>query len=181
MKKNGALVTPPKGIDFAAWQDGHYEDLSFRYLNRAIDTLLTSRPLLADLYGGFTGVAWVAEHLLARFAATSEHDAEESIDEALCELLRMVPWPGHYDLLTGLVGYGIYAIERLPRPCATECLALVVDRLAEAAVHGETGISWRWKPELMKGIPKEGKHEALADVYESIGELKYYRETFIRA
>jgi oligoribonuclease len=38
----------------------------------------------------------------------------------------------------------------------------------------------RWKPELMKGIPKEGRHEALADVYESIGELKYYRETFIR-
>ena len=38
----------------------------------------------------------------------------------------------------------------------------------------------RWKPELMKGIPKEGKHEALADVYESIEELKYYREHFIR-
>ena len=39
----------------------------------------------------------------------------------------------------------------------------------------------RWKPELMKGIPKEGRHEALADVYESIEELKYYREHFIRA
>ncbi|MFO1314599.1 MAG: oligoribonuclease [Burkholderiales bacterium] len=38
----------------------------------------------------------------------------------------------------------------------------------------------RWKPELMKGVPKEGKHEALADVYESIAELRYYRETFIR-
>ena len=38
----------------------------------------------------------------------------------------------------------------------------------------------RWKPELMKGVPKEGKHEALADVYESIAELKYYREFFIR-
>ena len=38
----------------------------------------------------------------------------------------------------------------------------------------------RWKPELMKGIPKEGRHEALADVYESIDELKYYREHFIR-
>jgi oligoribonuclease len=38
----------------------------------------------------------------------------------------------------------------------------------------------RWKPELMKGIPKEGKHEALADVYESIEELRYYRRTFIR-
>jgi len=38
----------------------------------------------------------------------------------------------------------------------------------------------RWAPDLMKGIPKEGKHEALADVYESILELKYYREHFIR-
>jgi oligoribonuclease len=33
----------------------------------------------------------------------------------------------------------------------------------------------RWKPELLKGVPKEGKHEALADVYESIAELKHYR------
>ena len=38
----------------------------------------------------------------------------------------------------------------------------------------------RWKPDLMKGVPKEGKHEALADVYESIAELRYYRENFIR-
>ena len=38
----------------------------------------------------------------------------------------------------------------------------------------------RWKPDLMKGVPKEGKHEALADVYESIAELKYYRQEFIR-
>lgn len=39
----------------------------------------------------------------------------------------------------------------------------------------------RWQPDLMKGIPKEGRHEALADVCESIMELKYYREHFIRA
>jgi oligoribonuclease len=38
----------------------------------------------------------------------------------------------------------------------------------------------RWQPDLMKGIPKEGKHEALADVHESIMEMKYYREHFIR-
>ncbi len=38
----------------------------------------------------------------------------------------------------------------------------------------------RWKPELAKGLAKKGKHEALADVYESIEELKYYREHFIR-
>ena len=39
----------------------------------------------------------------------------------------------------------------------------------------------RWQPELMKGVPKEGKHEALADVYESIAELRYYRANFLRA
>jgi len=38
----------------------------------------------------------------------------------------------------------------------------------------------RWKPELMKGVPKEGRHEALADVYESIAELRYYRANFLR-
>ena len=35
----------------------------------------------------------------------------------------------------------------------------------------------RWKPELAKGLKKEGKHEALADILDSIEELKYYRRT----
>jgi len=34
----------------------------------------------------------------------------------------------------------------------------------------------RWKPQLMSGLVKQGKHEALADIYESIEELRYYRE-----
>ena len=35
----------------------------------------------------------------------------------------------------------------------------------------------RWKPELLKGFSKEGKHEALADILESLEELKFYRKT----
>jgi oligoribonuclease len=38
----------------------------------------------------------------------------------------------------------------------------------------------RWKPEIAKGLVKQGKHEALADIYESIDELKYYREHFLK-
>jgi oligoribonuclease len=38
----------------------------------------------------------------------------------------------------------------------------------------------RWKPEVAQGIKKHGKHEALADIYESINEMKHYREHFIR-
>ena len=35
----------------------------------------------------------------------------------------------------------------------------------------------RWKPELAKGFAKEGRHEAMADILESIEELKFYRKS----
>jgi oligoribonuclease len=35
----------------------------------------------------------------------------------------------------------------------------------------------RWKPVAMKGLVKQGKHEALSDILESIEELQYYRKT----
>jgi oligoribonuclease len=38
----------------------------------------------------------------------------------------------------------------------------------------------RWNPEVLQGVTKEGKHEALADVYESIEELRHYRRAFLR-
>ncbi len=37
----------------------------------------------------------------------------------------------------------------------------------------------RWKPAVAKGFVKESKHEALADIYDSIVELKFYRDNFI--
>ena len=41
-------------------------------------------------------------------------------------------------------------------------------------------LSRRWKPAVYSGFKKSSKHEALADIYESIDELKYYREHFIK-
>lgn len=38
----------------------------------------------------------------------------------------------------------------------------------------------RWKPDVAKGLVKLGKHQALADIQESIDELKYYRDNFLR-
>ena len=37
-----------------------------------------------------------------------------------------------------------------------------------------------WKPELLAGFAKKGAHLALDDILESIDELRYYREHFIR-
>ena len=38
----------------------------------------------------------------------------------------------------------------------------------------------RWKPEVAKGFVKKSDHTALVDIRESIEELKYYREHFIK-
>lgn len=38
----------------------------------------------------------------------------------------------------------------------------------------------RWAPSIYKGFEKKSKHEALADIYESIDELKYYREHMLK-
>ncbi len=38
----------------------------------------------------------------------------------------------------------------------------------------------RWAPALKEGFKKETKHQALDDIIESIEELRYYREHFIK-
>ncbi len=34
----------------------------------------------------------------------------------------------------------------------------------------------RWAPDLLAGLHKENRHEALSDIRESIAELRYYRQ-----
>ncbi|MBT9431799.1 oligoribonuclease [Candidatus Sodalis endolongispinus] len=38
----------------------------------------------------------------------------------------------------------------------------------------------RWKPEILAGLKKNNTHQALDDIRESVAELAYYREHFIR-
>lgn len=38
----------------------------------------------------------------------------------------------------------------------------------------------RWNPEVYKGVKKSGAHTALADIEESIAELRHYRDHFLR-
>lgn len=39
----------------------------------------------------------------------------------------------------------------------------------------------RWRPDLLSGFSKKGAHLALDDIKESIDELRYYREVFLKA
>ena len=38
----------------------------------------------------------------------------------------------------------------------------------------------RWRPDIAKGVSKRGAHTALDDIRESIDEMRYYREHFLK-
>ena len=41
-------------------------------------------------------------------------------------------------------------------------------------------LALRWAPEIYNGVKKQSNHLALDDIYDSINELKYYRQHFFR-
>jgi lantibiotic biosynthesis protein len=104
-----------------------------RDLIAAAGDLLRPGRAIPTLYHGITGVGWVMEHtrdLLPR----QPGDPVGAIDDALLEhLASPAPCYGHYGLLEGLVGVGLYALERLPRPAAWDLVRAVVINLAAAA------------------------------------------------
>lgn len=118
--------------------------LALRHLERAYDRL-AGEVQLPGLFTGFTGVAWVVEHLREPGddpAGDPADDPNIEVDELLQGRLERGPWTGDYDLVTGLAGLGAYALERLPGAAAERCLAGVVARLAECAEPQETGLAW---------------------------------------
>jgi lantibiotic modifying enzyme len=118
--------------------------LARQSLDQALDAVST-RAMNASLYGGFTGVAWAAE-LVDSLLEPDADDRGEAVDEALLRLLsRADRWSAPYDLIVGLTGLGVYALQRYPRPVATECLRGVVERLHDCARHDEDGYYW-WTP-----------------------------------
>lgn len=125
----------------------YYARLAEESLDRAVEAISTE-PMGYGLYGGITGIAWVLEHLRDR-AGEIVDDPNEAIDDALHGLLARRPWRDSYDLIGGLVGLGVYAQERLPRPAATSALAAVIDHLSAMAESKRGHVAWFTPPEIL--------------------------------
>ena len=95
--------------------------LARRHLEHA-SAFVANNPIPASLYSGLTGVGWAVAHLQGRLPGLDGEDDLAEIDAALLDHLDQSPWRGAYDLIEGLVGFGVYALERLPRPAAAACL-----------------------------------------------------------
>ena len=116
---------------------------------------VAAKPLGPSLLDGFPGIAWVAATL-----GRANADELRPIDEALETALDRAHWRGSFDLVSGLSGIGVYALEGPPRTATRRLIARVLERLEESArrppactTHGEKRadrLAWRterrWSP-----------------------------------
>ena len=131
-----------------------WADLALELLDKAGEAV-ASFPMTESLYSGFTGIAWVGDHLRGRLFE-GDPDENREVDEALLSAFEHPDWPGEYDLINGLVGLGVYALEGLPRPSAAAVLERIVARLAERARDEPEGAAWFSPPER---IPEHQRKE----------------------
>jgi hypothetical protein len=138
-------------------QDRHqdrYRKPALKLLEDAADAVasVTMKP---SLYGGFTGVAWAMSHLEKQLFESGEGDSTDAVDEALKGYTNKPTWRADYDLVSGLVGLGVYALERLPAPKAVSCLEGIIDRLEEAAEQQAEGVTWHTAPNVLPPLQRK--------------------------
>src|SRR5262245_45876412 len=128
-----------------AAEDDALRQRSIGFIEQAVDGLEGAETDVS-IMTGFTGVAWAVEHLQGRACDPTDGDLNEDIDETILTILRRRPaekgWPTGHDVMFGLAGVGVYALERLPRPSAAAILGRVIERLDQMAERSEEGLTW---------------------------------------
>lgn len=122
------------------------------------------RTLAFSLFGGLSGLGWTVEHVQrilgetlnneecrdkARKGNVPDEDQNEETDSALIQRLQMPVQRGQFDLIHGLVGYGIYFLERWPQGHSAEGLGLVIDALERISEDKGSGTTWYSTPETI--------------------------------
>jgi lantibiotic modifying enzyme len=93
-----------------------------------------------------------------------DFDPNQQVDTVLREYLIAPTWSESYDLISGLVGVGVLAADRLPSSRARECLQLVVDHLARLARPMDVGVAWWTPPEQMIAATRQRYPQGYANL-----------------
>ena len=110
--------------------------------------------------------------LIDRVKASTLNDAE--VERRMVEFLAQYVPPG----ISPMCGNTVHQDRRFMARHMPALEAFFHYRNLDVSTLKE--LMKRWRPDLATGFAKHGKHEALADIYESIDELKYYREHFLK-
>jgi len=99
------------------------------------------------LYSGVSGVGWAVEHI---FKGELDEDANQEVDRCVLDHLADDRSFDDYDLISGLVGLGVYALERGSRPTARPIIDKVVGRLGKLSMPlGPGARTWHLPPQLL--------------------------------
>jgi lantibiotic modifying enzyme len=97
------------------------------------------------LYTGLVGLAWALVFLHNEFNSPVDVSLDE-LEEQLLAICHDTDCALEADLIYGLVGIGVYALERWPAAFALECIPLIIEHLAQAnkpdlgLAHGMAGV-----------------------------------------
>jgi oligoribonuclease len=99
---------------------------------------------------------------------------ESSLDEAAAEL-EMLTWVARYvpSGRSPMCGNSICQDRRFMARWMPRLEAFFHYRNLDVSTLKE--LAKRWNPQIYRSFEKKSRHEALADIYESIEELKHYR------
>lgn len=160
------LVIDPAGIDeawsaiqraFTLWEYGRLTGTATHaaaaeaMAARAIE-LAASETLPGRFVDGAVGLAWMLEVM------QDEPGDDDEIDRAVAALVARpaVPSTAHFDLISGLVGAGVYFLARPASAARTAALTEIVYRLEETAEFGDDGIAWWGYTVLGPGLGADG-------------------------
>lgn len=127
--------------------DCGYAGVSDELLGAAVSSTAI-KPMPPSLFGGFVGIGWTVAHL-ERIGATKDTIDLTDVDSVVSRLVARTPWERDIDLTNGLVGLGVYMLERRPTDLRSATLEQIVERLTELAVESEDGITWFHRPDLL--------------------------------
>lgn len=120
-------------------------DLMLAHLQSALDKLPTIVDRL-DLFSGFMGVAWAANHLQQLGALQDGEELCDAADQAILDGLSNHSGSMLCELIAGLSGIGVYGLARWHRPAGQEIVRRVVHALEESAVVHQGLRTWFHAP-----------------------------------
>jgi oligoribonuclease len=98
---------------------------------------------------------------------------EAEVESRLIEFLKPIVASG----VAPLAGNTVHQDRRFMARYMPAFDAYLHYRIVDVSTLKE--LARRWRPDVLASLAKEGRHEALADVYESIEELRHYRRHFL--
>lgn len=140
-------------------------------VDEGIDLLIKPRPGALENMGDFVREMHTKSGLLAELETPAALELEEAEKQVLEYIKRFVPGKGQALLAGNSVGTDKQFLEKEMPQVISHLHYRLVD------VSSVKELAKRWYPRAFYHAPeKHGGHRALADIRESIQELRYYRK-----